>query len=174
MGPKPPTLAQLQTGIPFARYAPSAPSRSAPSRQAPIPPSSSVPAAIPGSPLEGQGVAKYGRLTNPDLLVAAGQWARVQSTFLWQIRFVPYAEAEDAPKRSTDQQVGDLYLEFVDGFVGKFRRNSPLTYGDYRAYLSAPSKGKFHKSTPWYSDYETISPQKYFGKALAARIKANG
>jgi hypothetical protein len=143
------------------------------SRLAPIA-GGSVPSAVAGNPEDGAAAARYGRLTNPDLLVAAGDWVEVQSTFLARIRFVPLAEDEDAPIRHVSQQVGFLYLEFVNGFIGKFRKNEPLTYADYRGYLSAPSKGKWHRSRPWYSDYEEISPQKYFGKALAARIKANG
>lgn len=133
-----------------------------------------APIATPGDPLAGRESApvRHGRLTNPDLLVAAGEWVRVQSTFLWALRFVPYAETEDAPARSVEQAVGDLYLEFVNGFVGKWEGR---TYQDYRAYLSAPSKGKFHRSTPWYhGPYETVRAQQYHGAALAARVEANG
>lgn len=167
MAAKPPSLRQLRVGIPFARYA-GAPV--APVRMPPNPPTN-VATAAPGDPLDGDRAAKYGRLTNPDLLVAAGDWARVQSSFLWAIRFVPYAEDADAPSRSTEQQVGDLYLEFVNGFVGKW---PDRTYQNYRAYLQAPSKGKYHRSTPWYhGPYETITAQVYFGAALTARINAN-
>ena len=132
-----------------------------------------VPIAEPGNPTDrvpGRGQARYGRLTNPDLLVGVGDWVRVQSTFLWAIRFVPYAEAEDAPVRSSEQQVGDLYIETNDGWIGK---SEGRTYQDYRAYLTAPSKGKFHRRTPWYHSMQTVRAQIYRGKALTARIKAN-
>lgn len=136
-------------------------------------PPGQIPTATPASPTDGPAPAvSYGRLTNPDLLVAVGQWVKVQSTFLWAIRFVPYAEDADAPVRSSEQQVGDLYLEFVNGFIGQWQGR---TYQDYRGYLSAPSKGKFHGSRPWYhGPYITIRQQLYRGAQLAARIRANG
>lgn len=157
----PPTLQQLRSRIPVALPAPAASSR---------PPPIATGTAQQGDPLSGQPQSYYGRLTNPDLLVAAGHWARVQSSFLWAIRFVAYAEDADAPVRSVDQQVGDLYIEFCDGFIGKWEDRS---YGDYRNYLKAFSKGKFHRRTPWYHVYTTVRNQVYFGKALKARVDAN-
>jgi hypothetical protein len=129
------------------------------------------PDAIPGDAMQGDPVTRYSRLTNPDLLVTAGQWTNVQSTFLYAIRFVPYAQAEDDEPTPQNDITGDLFIEFINGAVCNFRGR---TYLDYKTYLEAPSKGKHHKNTPWYSDYTLIRPARFKGAALAARVRANG
>jgi hypothetical protein len=130
------------------------------------------PTATPGDVLDDPARTRYGRLQNPEVGVTAGEWVSVQSTFLWAIRFVPYAQAEDDEPTPQDEITGDLYLEFVDGFIGKW---AGRTYRDYRDYQSAYSKGKFHRSRPWYrGPYDTIRGTVYSGTALAARVKANG
>ena len=110
MPPLPPPL-PMPKGVPLPRAGgatpPPLPTRALPP---PIPgrnspPPLRVPTASPvgvghggansNDPLSGQAQTRYGRYVNTKTGVVTGQWVRVQSTWLWALKFVPYAQAED-------------------------------------------------------------------------------
>lgn len=110
---------------------------------------------------------RYIRLANRLTGVILNRWTGVQSTWLWAIKYEPYPTAE--PKMS-HEQLGDMTIEFVNGFIGLW---PSTTLDEYSMYVHTFSKGKLHYRVPWKSSYTTIRAQIYYGAALEARIRQN-
>ena len=99
--------------------------------------------------------------------VILNRWTGVQSTWLWAIKYEPYKT--DSPKMD-HEQMGDMTIEFVSGFIGKWPDTSLATY---KMYVHTFSKGRFHYRVPWKSKYDKTRDQTYRGEELAARILQN-
>jgi len=110
---------------------------------------------------------RYTRLASRGTGVILNRWTSVQSTWLWAIKYEPYPT--DKPVMS-HEQMGDMTIEFVNGFIGLW---PSTTLDSYRMYVHTFSKGKLHYRVPWKSKYTTIRAQTYYGAALEARIRQN-